>query len=462
MFLQRYYLECLSHASFLIADETTKEAVVIDPQRDIEIYLQDAAAHGFTIKYVILTHFHADFVAGHIELRDKVGARIALGRQAEAEFDFLPLGDGDQLELGQIRLQALETPGHTPEGISLVLYDLQQDPEKPYAVFTGDTLFLGDVGRPDLLASIGVTADELANMLYESLHDKLLKLPDETLVYPAHGAGSMCGKSLSTEAVSTLGQQRKYNYALQPMSRDEFVSMVTAEQPEAPDYFVHDAIMNRQDRQSLETAMQDAMRPLSLDEVLQKQQAGAQIVDTRDAAEFAGAHLHGAINVGVEGKYATWAGTVLEKDRPIIVIADDERLDESVMRLGRIGFDHVQGYLEQGMDALRDRPELVRQTQRITAATLGEHRDELTIVDVRAEKEWMAGHIEGSLNIPLNHLEDRIAEIPRDKPIAVHCQGGYRSSIAASLLERAGLEGVMDLVGGFKAWEVSRLPLETN
>ncbi len=462
MYLQRFYLDCLSHASYLVADDETKQAAVIDPQRDVQIYLDEAQQHGFTIKYVLLTHFHADFVAGHIELRDKVGAKICLGKRAQAEFEFLPLGDGDVLSLGRVRLEALETPGHTPEGISILVFDPQHDKERPYAVFTGDTLFLGDVGRPDLLASIGVTADELANMLYDSLRNKLLKLPDETLVYPAHGAGSMCGKSLSTEAVSTLGEQRKYNYALQPMSREEFVTMVSSEQPEAPEYFVHDAILNRQDRPSLDVAMKEAMRGLDLADVLQLQQRGAQIVDTRDAAEFAGAHLRGAINIGIEGKYATWAGTILNKDVPIVVIADEERVEESIMRLGRIGIDNVKGYLQGGMDALRDRSDLLAHISRITATALREYDSDLTVVDVRTAKEWEGGHLEGSVNIPLNHLEDRMEDVPKQGTVVVHCQGGYRSSLAVSLLQRNGYDNVMDLVGGYKAWTTSKLPVTSS
>ncbi len=305
MFTQRYYLECLSHASYMFADEETKQAAIIDPQRDIDIYLQDAQEHGFTIKYAILTHFHADFVAGHIELRDKVGASIYLGERAQAEYDFTPVKDGDVVEFGRVRLAVLETPGHTPEGISILVYDLVKSDREPHAVLTGDTLFIGDVGRPDLLASIGVTEDELADMLYDSLRDKLLQLPDDTLVYPAHGAGSMCGKNLSDEAFSTIGEQRRYNYALQPMTREEFKTIVTAEQPEAPNYFEHDAILNRQDRESLQNTMQGSLKPLDLDEVLGLQADGCQIVDVRDAVDFAGAHLTGSINIGINGKYAT-------------------------------------------------------------------------------------------------------------------------------------------------------------
>ncbi|MBI1247860.1 MBL fold metallo-hydrolase [bacterium] len=458
MYFQRYYLECLSHASYMVADEKTKVAAVIDPQRDIGIYLEDAKEHGFEIKHVILTHFHADFVAGHIELRDRVGATIYLGAKGEAEFDHVKLADGDRITLGDVYFSALETPGHTPEGLTLLVFDPTYSTEEPYAALTGDTLFIGDVGRPDLLASVGATADELGNMLYDSLHEKLLKLPDSVRIYPAHGAGSLCGKALSSEPFSTLGEQRKYNYALQPMSREDFLKIVTAEQPEAPSYFVHDAILNRKDRASLDESMKDSMQQLELEKVLEMQQSGAQIVDTRDPADFAGAHLRGALNIGIDGKYATWAGSMLAKDRPIVVIAEDDRVEESIMRLGRIGFDLVSGYLKDGMDSLTDRSDLIATTSRITAPAVGELSGKVVIVDVRGDKEYENGHIEDSVHIPLPHLAERTAEIPAADHVVVHCAGGYRSSIAVSLLQQMGKNNLLDLVGGFKAWQASQLP----
>ncbi len=463
MFFQRYYLNCLSHASYMIADEETKVAAVVDPQRDVDQYLADAAEHGFTIKYVFLTHFHADFLAGHIELRDKVGAKIYLGARAEAEFSFTPVRDGDVIEFGKVRLKILETPGHTPESISIVVYDLAISDQPPFAVLTGDTLFIGDVGRPDLLASIGVTADELAEMLYDSLHNKLMKLPDETRVYPAHGAGSLCGKQLGDAPYSTIGEQKRYNYALQPMSLEEFKKIVTAEQPEAPDYFVHDAILNRKDRPVLDEALRASLQPLTVDQVLTLQREGAQVVDTRDQTDFAGGHLKGAVNIGLDGKYALWCGTILKKDRPIVVIADPGREEEAVMRLGRIGFDYVRGYLDGGPRALEAYPELIETTPRITAPALAEYLESgqvIHVIDVRSEKEWRAEHMPGSMNIPLNDLEEQIDRIPAGERCVVHCEGGYRSSIAASLLQRAGRSNVLDLVGGFKAWKASQLPTE--
>jgi hydroxyacylglutathione hydrolase len=465
MIIKQYYLGCLAHASYLIADEKSRTAAVVDPQRDIAQYLQDAKEGGYTITHVFLTHFHADFLAGHIELRDEVGATICLGRAAEPEFRALAVKDGDRIELGDVRLEILETPGHTPEGISILVYDLARSADAPHAVLTGDTLFIGDVGRPDLLASVGVTADQLADMLYDSLTGKLMKLPDETLVYPAHGAGSMCGKNLSKDTVSTIGEQKKFNYALQPMSREEFKRIVTAEQPEAPSYFLHDAVLNRQERPSLASALSQSLKALSLDEVLRLKADGAQILDVREAIDFEGAHLAGAINVGIQGKYATWCGTVLDHAHPIVVIAEPGGEEEAVMRLGRIGFDNVAGYLKDGMDALNDRPELVAKIERITAVALSERMatpEAPTVVDVRSEKEWNAKRISGSVNIPLNHLRERAAEIPNDHQVVVHCEGGYRSAIAASILAQAGRPDVFDMVGGYNAWAASKLPVEAS
>ena len=463
MLLKQYYLGCLAHASYLIADPQTKLAAVVDPQRDIEQYLADAAAGGYSIKYAILTHFHADFLAGHIELRNRAGAEIVMGSKAQAEFKFRAVKDGDQIEMGEVRLQFMETPGHTPEGISILVFDRAKSSEEPVAVLTGDTLFIGDVGRPDLLASIGVTADELAEMLFHSLH-RFRELPDATLVYPAHGAGSMCGKNLSKETVSTIGEQKKFNYALQPMTLEQFKQLVTADQPEAPDYFVYDAIKNRQERTDLEESLGASLKALSVEEVQKLQRDGGQVLDVREAPDFEGAHMAGAINIGLQGKYATWCGTVLSHDRPIVVIAEPGGEKEAVMRLGRIGFDNAVGYLQDGMAALDRFPDLIRKVDRITAPALAEQLSEVGVpyvVDVRSAREHAAAHVRGSHNIPLTHLRERISEVPRDRPVVVHCEGGYRSAIAASLMAAAGIEQLTDLVGGIKAWIASGLPIET-
>jgi glyoxylase-like metal-dependent hydrolase (beta-lactamase superfamily II)/rhodanese-related sulfurtransferase len=422
----------------MVADQRTKVAAVIDPRRDIDIYINDAKEHGFKIKHVILTHFHADFVAGHIELRDKVGARIYLGVHAKAEFDFEPLGNGNSIELGDVRLEAMETPGHTPEGITLLVFDETDDTDNPNAIFSGDTLFIGDVGRPDLLASIGVTAHELAEMLYDSLQNKILPLPDKTLVYPAHGAGSMCGKALSDQAFSTLGEQKLHNYALQPMSKEQFINMIEADQPDAPAYFGYDALLNRQERASLDELTEQSMKALDLDSVLTLQRSGTHVVDVRSANQFAGAHLNGSINIGIDGRFATWAGTILSHDASIIIIAETDRNEEAITRLGRIGFHNVKGYLKGGMESLKDRPNLISQTQRVSAASIGSLQGKTTLVDIRTKNEWQAGHIEKSINIPLNHLNENMEELSETDNLIVYCQGGYRSIIAASLFEKSG------------------------
>jgi hydroxyacylglutathione hydrolase len=464
MFLKQYYLGCLAHASYLLGDESSGTAVVVDPQRDIDQYLDDAAKHGLHIRYVFLTHFHADFLAGHLELRDRVGATICLGAQAQADYPFTPFADGDSLELGTVRLTVLETPGHTPEAISILVYDVQQDAEHPYAVLTGDTLFIGDVGRPDLMASVGVSADELAGMLYDSLHEKLLPLPDDTLVYPAHGAGSMCGKNLSSDTFSSLGTQRRFNYALQPMSKAEFIALVTADQPEAPPYFPYDAVLNRREHQTLTQTLQRVLSPLSLDEVVRRMNAGAQVLDVREPDAFARRHLAGSINIGLAGAYATWCGTVLDRDHPIVLIADPGRQEEAAIRLGRIGFDHVAGYLEGGVACLDSRPDLVRCMERVTPADLAARLASPSppvVLDVRTPREWQEKHLDGSLHIPLNRLRAHLDDIPRQRAIVVHCASGYRSAIAASLLERYGIAPGADLAGGIAAWEAADLPVVT-
>ena len=456
MNLKQYYLGCLAHASYMIADEETKIAAVVDPQRDVDQYLHDAKAHKWDIRYVFLTHFHADFLAGHLELRERTGAQICLGEKAQAEYPFRRLKDGETIVFGQVTLKILETPGHTPEGISLLVFDRDRSIDTPQAVLTGDTLFIGDVGRPDLMASVGFSSKELAGMLYDSLHDKLLSLPNETLVYPAHGAGSMCGKNLSTDTVSTIGAQRRYNHALQPMSRKEFTALVTSDLPEAPAYFSYDAQLNRQNRDTLEFALKHHLKPLSPEEVLNLRRQDVQVLDVRDPVDFAGGHLANSINIGLNGKFATWAGIILNPQTPIVIIAEPKREQEALVRLGRIGFDQVAGYLKGGMLALKSTPGLIRQTPRITAGTLHESLESPTpprVIDVRTEREWEQGQIDHSLNIPLPHLSTRLAEVPQDRPIVVHCASGYRSSIAASVLEGAGFTNVMDLVGGYEAWE---------
>ncbi len=462
MILKQYYLGCLAHASYLLGDEASSTAIIVDPQRDIQQYVADAGKLALQIRHVFLTHFHADFVAGHLELRDRCGATIHLGSHAQAEYAFVAMKDGDTLDFPGLRLKVLETPGHTIESISILVFDLRKEAAQPHAVLTGDTLFIGDVGRPDLRASLGWTANDLGGRLYDSVRNRLLTLPDETLVYPAHGAGSLCGKQLSSDTVSSLGDQRRLNYALQPMTKEEFVSLVTADQPDAPPYFTYDAILNTRERTTLDKNLEQVLHPIDLSEVLRMGDNGAQILDVREAAEYAKGHLAGSINIGLGGQYATWAGTVLDRTKPILIIAEPGREQEAALRLGRIGFDHVKGYLQGGMEALAGRADLVWPTERVSAPMVAEElasTDPPLLLDIRNPREWATRRIDGSVSIPLNHLQERIAEIPRDRRIAVHCAGGYRSSIAASILQQHGITNLIEMAGGLAAWDAAHLPV---
>ncbi|MFJ5234179.1 rhodanese-like domain-containing protein [Kitasatospora sp. NPDC088391] len=455
MFFAQYYLDCLSQASYLIADERTGRAVVVDPRRDVDEYLAEAEARGFTVEGVINTHFHADFLSGHLELAARTGAWIGYGWRAETEYPIRKLVDGERISLGEVELEIMETPGHTPESISVLVRERAQD-AVPYGVLTGDALFIGDVGRPDLLASVGVTADGLGRMLHDSVQRKLMALDDRVRVFPAHGAGSACGKNLSTERQSTIGEQRATNYACAPMSEDEFVAIVTAGQPTAPGYFGYDADLNRREHDLFDAAALAA--PLDGAAFLGHRADGAVVVDARDPLEFAAGHLAGAVNVPADGRFAEQAGTVLDPARPLLVVAPEGRERETVTRLARIGFDRVVGHLADPEGTFRSVPEQMRQAPRRTVADL---RVELAgaepplVVDVRDGAERAAGAVPGSVHLPLAELPHRLAEIPQDRPVVVHCAGGHRSSIAASLLRHHGHPRTSDLLGGYGAWEAA-------
>lgn len=456
MFFAQYYLDCLSQASYLIADETTGRAVVVDPRRDISEYLADAQAHGFTIEAVINTHFHADFIAGHLELAARTGAWIGYGqRAAEPEYPIRRLAGGERISLGEVTLEIVETPGHTPESISILVYEHPDDPAA-YGVLTGDALFIGDVGRPDLLSSLGVTADELGRMLYDSVQHKLMALPDEVRVFPAHGAGSACGKNLSTERQSTIGAQRLTNYACAPMSEDSFVAIVTEGQPPAPGYFVFDAVLNRRQHEILDVPAH--LQPLGADGFLARRAAGAVVVDTRDPQEFAAGHLRGSLNVPADGRFAERAGMVVAPGTEILVIAPQDREEEVITRLARIGFDTVTGYLREPEGAFLTMPGELAQASRLTISQL---REALAgprppvLLDVRNAGERAAGAIMPSLHIPLAELPGRLAEVPGGEPVLVYCAHGSRSAIAASLLRKAGFADVSDLIGGEEAWRLA-------
>jgi hydroxyacylglutathione hydrolase len=462
----QYYLECLSHASYLIGDEASGRAVVIDPQRDIAGYLADAEAAGLSIELVIETHFHADFLSGHLELAAATGAKIVYSAVASAEFEVMGVADGERYALGDgdgsVMLEFRHTPGHTPESMSVVVWERASDADTPgavpFGVFTGDTLFIGDVGRPDLLASIGFTREELADHLYDSLHDKLMVLPDATKVFPAHGAGSACGKNLSTELVSTMGEQKATNYALRAPDKATFMALVTEGQPPAPGYFVYDAILNRKDRELLDETTPPA--PMSWREVLAALDGGALLIDGRDPEVFAFGHLRQAINVGLAGRYAEYAGSIVPSDVDIVLITDPGYELEGKNRLARIGFDRVIGHLADPERVMYEHPDQVQVASRLTAAVLDQRLRELDVqlVDVRNPGELEHGTIGTAVNIPVGQLPGRLDELDPARPTVVYCAGGYRSSVAASLLRQRGFADVSDLIGGYTAWADTTQP----
>jgi glyoxylase-like metal-dependent hydrolase (beta-lactamase superfamily II)/rhodanese-related sulfurtransferase len=449
----QYYLDCLSHASYLVGDETTGRAVVVDPQRDVGQYLADARDFGLTIEHVIETHFHADFLSGHLELAEQTGATIAYGAAASgAAFPIERLEHGERLVLGDVVLEIRATPGHTPESISIVVYEHHGD-DVPYGVLTGDTLFIGDVGRPDLLASVGVSADELARQLYRSTRVQLLTLPDATRVFPAHGAGSACGKQLSTETTSTIGEQRRANYALADMTEDEFVAVITEGQPVAPPYFAFDAARNREERALLDEGV--APEQLTLAQVLDLQRAGAVVVDTREAGEYALGHLRGSLEVGLGGRFAEYAGDVIGPHQQIVLVSERGTEHEARIRLARIGFDNVVGALADPLREFLEHPEHVARSSRVTVEQLDRRLAdgvELQIVDVRNPGETALGAIDGATLHPLARLVDELDQLDGSAPTVVYCAGGYRSAIAASTLEVHGFTDVSDLLGGYEAW----------
>jgi glyoxylase-like metal-dependent hydrolase (beta-lactamase superfamily II)/rhodanese-related sulfurtransferase len=460
MILTQHYLACLSHASYLVGDETTRRAVVVDPRRDVGVYLDEAAERGLRIERVIETHIHADFLSGHLELADRTGAVISYGAGADIRFAFQPLYDGQRLSLGEVTLEILATPGHTPESICVLVWEHPNDPI-PHGVLTGDTLFVGDVGRPDLLASAGadLSADALARRLYRSLRMKLLVLPESTRVYPAHGAGSACGRALSSETTSTIGEQRRTNYALQDMTEDDFAAAVTEGQPARPRYFAFDARANRQLHPLLDEQPPEL---LHLDDVLARWRAGAVLLDAREPADFAVAHLHDAVNVGLQGRFAEWAGEVLPADRDIILVGDPALAVEAKVRLARVGLDRVAGQLTDAASVFTTRHELVEVSSRLTIGQLAELRGlepDLQLVDVRAAAETASGTLPGAVEIPLAVLADSLDALDRSRPVVVYCASGYRSLVAASVLTQAGFADVSDLLGGFTAWQAAGLPI---
>jgi glyoxylase-like metal-dependent hydrolase (beta-lactamase superfamily II)/rhodanese-related sulfurtransferase len=457
MYFEQFYLGCLAHASYMLGSEG--EAAVVDPQRDVEIYLKASDEQGLKIRHIFETHLHADFVSGHLELAERTGAKIYIGAEAGATFPHEPLRHGSEVQVGKLRFTVLETPGHTPEGICLVVVD-QEKSSEPWAVLTGDTLFIGDVGRPDL--SKAHTPQQLAGSLYDSLHGKLMKLGDQVLVYPAHGAGSLCGRNMRAERSSTIGTERLTNYALQIKSREEFIRQLTENMPSRPEYFLEDAQINRAGAPAL-AELRD-LPPIAAPELNELLQLGVFVLDVRPNADFAAAHVPGSVNIALSGQFASWAGTIMGLSaRPVLIADTPEQYSEARLRLARVGIEDPRGFLPGGIAAWKHARLPVAAVPQITVQELSRRRSQnLQVLDVRREGEWQAGHIEDAKWFPLDNFKISAPELDQSAAVAVHCQGGYRSMIACSLLQRAGLENVVNVVGGFDAWKQAVLPVEVS
>ncbi len=458
MYFKQFYLGCLAHGSYLLGSQG--EAVVIDPQRDVDQYIEEAKKEQLSIKYIIETHLHADFVSGHRELAEKTGAQIVFGAKAGSAFPHIAAKDGDMLAVGTVSLSILETPGHTPESICILAKDAAD--ERPAMLFSGDTLFIGDVGRPDLVGSKGYSAEEMAGLMYETLHEKLLKLSDDVEIFPAHGAGSLCGKNLSNERSSTMGQQKQFNYALKPMTKEEFVKILTTDQPEVPAYFPKDVEINRLGALPLSSLKRPL--PLSAAAVAEELSRGTVILDVRNSMECASGHIKGSLNIGLGGQFASWAGTLIEIETPIILLANNlDQVDEAVMRLARVGIESVIGYLENGISSWSEAGLEVTQSTAISVSELKRslaNGEDLLVVDVRRSGEYFAGHVPNAINIPLAELSVSISRLPRDRTLAIICASGYRSSIAQSIVESGGLKLSKNVIGGTAAWKNAGYEIE--
>jgi hydroxyacylglutathione hydrolase len=455
MYFEQFYLGCLAHASYLLASDG--EAVVVDPQRDVDLYLKAAMDHGFTIRHIFETHLHADFVSGHRELAARTGAQIYMGAKAAATFPHSPVRDGFELRFGKASIRVLETPGHTLESICLLVTD-EEKSLTPWGVLTGDTLFIGDVGRPDL--SPRHTPAELAGMLYDSLHQKLLTLPDHVLVYPAHGAGSLCGKNMRAERSSTIGTERLTNYALQFRTRQEFVTALTSNLPARPEYFLRDAELNRTGAPALaELQPLRSVSPMELKDMLTH---GEVALDVRPAEEFAASHVPGSVNIGLSGQFASWAGTLLGlTSHPVLIAGSNEQIEEARIRLARVGIEAIDGFLAGGLPAWKGAGLPLAAIAQISVQELNSklHSNGLQVLDVRRAGEWDSGHIEEATWWPLDNFKVSPPEIDHSVQLAVHCKGGYRSVIACSFLARAGFNNIVNVIGGFDAWQQENLPV---
>lgn len=461
MIFHQLYLGCLAQASYLLGSEGV--AAVVDPRRDVDEYLQLAEQHGLTITHIILSHVHADFVAGHTELAARTGARIYMSHRADCGFPCEPLRDGDTIELGHIGIDVMETPGHTPTDICLLVRDRTALAE-PAKLLSGDTVFLGDVGRPDLIGGAGFTAADMAAMMYDSLHEKVMVLPDDVEIFPGHGAGSACGKNISNERSSTLGLQRIANHALQPMTKEEFVASATEGLPQAPAYFPRAVAINRRGPRLLGEL--PAMVGLELDEVVARRDGGAQVLDPRNAQRYGEAHVAGSINIGLSGQFESWCGSLLDLDRPVVIVAEDEATAaEARLRLARVGIEDVTGYAVVSAKLL----ERGKTVGRLPQMSVHELEDKLAggdhwqVIDVRRPMEYQTGHVPGAVHAPVSELPQGTSAVDgldRERPTAVICGSGYRSSAAARFLRDAGFGDLHNVTGGTNAWLDAGLAIE--
>jgi len=454
MYIEQLYTSCLSEAAYYI--ESDGEAAIIDPLRETEPYLELSQRRGSKIKYVFETHFHADFVSGHIDLAKRVNATIVYGPNADPHYKVYNAFDGEEFKIGKLTLRVLHTPGHTPESSCFLLLD---ENKKAHAVFTGDTLFVGDVGRPDLLDGV-MTSEELASMMYDSLNNKIKTLADDVIVYPAHGPGSACGKNIGKETFSTIGEQKKFNYALKEMSREDFIHEVTDGMLPPPQYFFEDARINKMGYTSIDDVMKENKKPLTLTQFKDEVKKGALILDTRMPDDFEKGFVPGALNIGLNGQYAVWVGTLIDIKRPLVLVTEVGKEEESILRLARVGYENVIGYLQGGSAAWEGKLDTVKS---ITAAQMkSEMEDGLTVMDVRKHGEWNVSHVKDAEFVPLSGMPGNLASYDKAKSYLVHCGGGYRSMMAISLMRQHGFKNLLNIYGGFSAMQQAGLEIVTE
>jgi hydroxyacylglutathione hydrolase len=455
MIVEQLYTKCLAEAAYYI--ESNGEAAIIDPMRETEPYTQLAEQNGAKIKYIFETHFHADFVSGHIDLAKKTGAQIVYGPTAKTGFDAITAEDNQEFKIGNVTLRVLHTPGHTPESSTYLLIDEQG---KETAIFTGDTLFLGDVGRPDLAIKSDLTQEDLAGMLFESLRNRIMVLGDDIVVYPGHGAGSSCGKNMSSETVGTLGEQKQTNYALRAdMTKEEFIKEVTEGILPPPQYFPKNAQLNKMGYDSIETVMEKGTKPLSVDAFKQAIQDGALLLDVRTQFDFAKGYIKDSLFIGLNGTFAMWVGALIEDiNQKIVLVAPEGQEEEAVLRLSRVGYDNCVGYLKGGVQAYVQAGNTLETLQSVTAEEVAENANTWNIIDVRKPGEWSAEHAEMAQHYPLDFMPDNLNVLDKDKEYHIHCAGGYRSVIAISLLKKQGYTKLVDILGGYGAMKKTSIP----